>query len=176
MRRLLLALIVVLIAALFVVTWIPIRQARALWLAHHDAEAIAKAESWSRLHLWPAQYHQILAAAYLGSGRRAQAKPHLDAIGSPWISAVALKDIAAVRQNAVYLRLLRQPDGVAVGRVAMPQLPSSQRQILLGAGQAQAGYAGRGRRSLPWVQKGLIPGGCSRSDRGMSRFPGGEAP
>lgn len=94
MRRLLLALIVVLIAALFVVTWIPIRQARALWLAHHDAEAIAKAESWSRLHLWPAQYHQVLAAAYLGSGRRAQAKPHLDAIGSPWISALAKDDVA----------------------------------------------------------------------------------
>ena len=26
-----------------------------------------------------------------------------------------LKDVAAIRQNAVYLRLLRQPDGVAVG-------------------------------------------------------------
>lgn len=47
-----------------------------------------------------------------------------------------LKDVAAIRQNAVYLRLLRQPDGVAVGRVALPQLPSSRRQILLGAGRS----------------------------------------
>ena len=47
-----------------------------------------------------------------------------------------LKDVAAIRQNAVYLRLLRQPDGVAVGRVALPELPSSRRQILLGAGRS----------------------------------------
>ena len=47
-----------------------------------------------------------------------------------------LKDVAGIRQNAVYLRLLRQPDGVAVGRVALPQLPSSRRQILLGAGRS----------------------------------------
>jgi hypothetical protein len=47
-----------------------------------------------------------------------------------------LKDMASIRENAVYLRLLRQPDGVAVGRVAMPQLPSSRRQILLGAGRS----------------------------------------
>ena len=31
------------------------------------------------------------------------------------------------------LRLVRQPDGVAVGRTAMPHLPSSRRQILIGA-------------------------------------------
>ena len=47
-----------------------------------------------------------------------------------------LKDVAAIRQNAVYLRLLRQPDGVAVGRVALRDLPSSRRQILLGAGRS----------------------------------------
>jgi hypothetical protein len=48
----------------------------------------------------------------------------------------ALKDMASIRENAVYLRLLRQPDGVAVGRTALPQLPSSRRQILLGAGRS----------------------------------------
>lgn len=47
-----------------------------------------------------------------------------------------LKDVAGMRQNAVYVRLLRQADGVAVGRVALPQLPSSRRQILLGAGRS----------------------------------------
>jgi hypothetical protein len=47
-----------------------------------------------------------------------------------------LKDVASIRQNAIYLRLLRQPDGVAVGRVALPELPSSRRQILLGAGRS----------------------------------------
>ena len=47
-----------------------------------------------------------------------------------------LRDVFAVRKNAVYVRLLRQADGVAVGRAAMPRLPSSRRQILLGAGQS----------------------------------------
>ncbi|HJW93951.1 MAG TPA: penicillin-binding transpeptidase domain-containing protein [Thermoanaerobaculia bacterium] len=94
MKRLLAALVVVLIAALFAVTWIPVRQSRALWLAHHDGEAIGKAESWSRLHLWPAQYHQLLAAAYLEVGNHNAAKEHLAAIGSPWISAIAKDEVA----------------------------------------------------------------------------------
>jgi hypothetical protein len=45
-----------------------------------------------------------------------------------------LKDIFSVKHNALYLRLMRQADGVAIGRTAMPKLPSSRRQVLLGAG------------------------------------------
>jgi hypothetical protein len=45
-----------------------------------------------------------------------------------------LKDISSVRHNALYLRLMRQADGVAIGRTAMPKLPSSRRQVMLGAG------------------------------------------
>ena len=47
-----------------------------------------------------------------------------------------LRDVASFRHNALYLRLLRQPDGVAVGRTAMPYLPSSRRQVLLAAGRS----------------------------------------
>jgi hypothetical protein len=47
-----------------------------------------------------------------------------------------LRDISGVRRDAIYVRLLRQPDGVAVGRVAMDLLPSSRRQVLLGAGRS----------------------------------------
>lgn len=46
------------------------------------------------------------------------------------------RDVTAVRHDEVFIRLLRQPDGVAVGRVAMNQLPSSRRQVLLGAGRS----------------------------------------
>ena len=46
----------------------------------------------------------------------------------------ALQDLASLRHDALYLRLLRRPDGVAIGRTAMPQLPSSRRQVLMGAG------------------------------------------
>lgn len=47
-----------------------------------------------------------------------------------------LQDVAGVRRDAIYARLLRQPDGVAVGRSAMDLLPSSRRQVLLGAGRS----------------------------------------
>jgi len=45
-----------------------------------------------------------------------------------------LRDITGVRRDALYMRLLRQPDGVAIGRTAMPRLPSSRRRVLIGAG------------------------------------------
>jgi hypothetical protein len=48
----------------------------------------------------------------------------------------ALRDFTSVRQNAVYLRLIRQPDGVAIGRTALSKLPGSRRQMLLGAGRS----------------------------------------
>ncbi len=46
----------------------------------------------------------------------------------------ALRDLTGIRHDALYVRLLRQPDGVAIGRVAMPRLPSSRRRVMLGAG------------------------------------------
>ncbi len=94
MRRLVIALVFVLIASLFGVTWLPIRQSRELWLAHRDGEAIAKAESWSRLRFWPRQYHQILAVGYLDLGNRKAARPHLEAIGNVWISALPKIEVA----------------------------------------------------------------------------------
>ncbi len=47
-----------------------------------------------------------------------------------------LHDLAKIRDNALYVRLVRQPDGVAIGRTALQRLPSSRRQILLGAGRS----------------------------------------
>jgi hypothetical protein len=47
-----------------------------------------------------------------------------------------LDDATKIRENALYLRLLRQPDGIAIGRTAMPRLPSSRREVLMGAGRS----------------------------------------
>jgi hypothetical protein len=47
-----------------------------------------------------------------------------------------LKDVVAIKHNALYLRLVRRPDGVAVGRTAMPRLPSSRRLVLTDAGRS----------------------------------------
>ena len=46
----------------------------------------------------------------------------------------ALKDLLAIRHNAIYVQMLRKADGVAIGRTAMPHLPSSRREVLMGAG------------------------------------------
>jgi hypothetical protein len=47
-----------------------------------------------------------------------------------------LREMAAIRHDAVYVRLTRQPDGIAIGRTAMPNLPSSRREVLIGAGRS----------------------------------------
>jgi hypothetical protein len=47
-----------------------------------------------------------------------------------------IQDTADVRHDALYVRLLRTPDGVAIGHTAMPKLPSSKRQILIGSGRS----------------------------------------
>jgi peptidoglycan glycosyltransferase len=97
LRRLVLPLLialVVLIALLFAVAWIPLSRSRDAWLHGHDAAAIAGAEQWSRLHLWPAQYHQLLAAAYLTSGNTAAAREHLGGIGNIRFSIINKDDVA----------------------------------------------------------------------------------
>jgi membrane carboxypeptidase/penicillin-binding protein len=76
----------ILVALLVFVAWLPLRQARDAWRAGHDAEAIEIAEQWSRFHLWPSAYHQILAAAYLTAGNGAAARPHLQRMGGSFIA------------------------------------------------------------------------------------------
>jgi hypothetical protein len=97
LRRLVLPLLitlVILIALLFAVAWIPLTRSRDAWLHGHDAAAIAGGEQWSRLHLWPAQYHQLLAAAYLTSGNAAAAREHLGEIGNIRLSVIPKDEVA----------------------------------------------------------------------------------
>jgi hypothetical protein len=47
-----------------------------------------------------------------------------------------MRDLNAFRHDAVYVRMVRQGDGVAIGRTAMPNLPSSRREVLIGAGRS----------------------------------------
>ena len=97
LRRLVLPLLitlVILIALLFAVAWIPLARSRNAWLHGNDAAAIAGGEQWSRLHLWPAQYHQLLAAAYLTSGNTAAARAHLGGIGDIRLSVIPKDEVA----------------------------------------------------------------------------------
>jgi len=84
----------VLVALLFVVAWLPLRQGRDAWMRGRNAEAIAIGEKWSRLGLWPSQYHQLLAAAYLSAGRDAAASPHLGGIGAVQFSVIPKDELA----------------------------------------------------------------------------------
>jgi hypothetical protein len=65
-----------------------------------------------------------------------QAKPFLFTAQRIGDVFAVLKDLAAIRSNAIYLRLIRQADGVAIGRTAMADLPSSMRTVLMGAGRS----------------------------------------
>jgi hypothetical protein len=61
-----------------------------------------------------------------------------------------LRDISAIRHNALYMRLVRQPDGVAIGRTAMPNLPGSRRQVIMGAGRSNTtAYVSSTTKTLP---------------------------
>jgi penicillin-binding protein A len=92
----LLIALVILIALLFVVTWLPLKQGRDAWLRGDDAEAVAIGEKWSRFHLWPSQYHQLLAAACLTSGNTTAAREHFGGIGNIRLSVIP-KDAVARR-------------------------------------------------------------------------------
>ena len=73
----LLVALAILTALLFAVAFVPLANARDAWLRGRYPEAIATGEKWSALHLWPAHYDQLLAAAYLASGNEAAARPHI---------------------------------------------------------------------------------------------------
>jgi hypothetical protein len=61
-----------------------------------------------------------------------------------------LRDISAIRHDALYMRLVRQPDGVAIGRAAMPNLPGSRRQVIMGAGRSNTtAYVSSTTKSIP---------------------------
>src|SRR3954463_9763899 len=122
MRRTLLLLLIalgVLVAALFVVTWMPLRQARDAWRAGRDAEAIATGERWSRLHLWSSQYHQLLAAASLTSGSADGARPHVVALAGRRLLFNVLPEDEVARRlfaHGAYAEFLAYDAGVRAWR------------------------------------------------------------
>lgn len=93
---LLIAVLLVLVGLLAGVAWLPLAQARSKWRAGHAADAVRIAEEWSRLKLWRSQYHQLLAAAHLSSGHRADAQKYLDSLsrGWLWIPVVTKDEVA----------------------------------------------------------------------------------
>jgi len=99
LRRILMPLmvaLVILVALLAYVAWLPLQQAREAWRAGRNVEAIGKAQRWSQLHLWPSQYQQLLAAAYLSVGDSPGAAPHLASLSGTrlWLSLLPKEEVA----------------------------------------------------------------------------------
>lgn len=90
-------MILLVLGALFAgVAWLPLVQARSKWRAGQTAEAVAYAQEWSRLKVWRSQYHQLLAAAHLSAGQRADADKYLVPLrnGWLWIPVVSKDEVA----------------------------------------------------------------------------------
>ncbi|HEX7418660.1 MAG TPA: hypothetical protein VF505_02170, partial [Thermoanaerobaculia bacterium] len=106
----------VVLAALFAgVTWMPLRTARDEWRRGRFADAIAGAQRWSQMRMWPNQYHQILAIAYMSSKQDPIAQPHLDALrGETLMISLVPKDEVARRLFAQgdYTAFLRYDESV----------------------------------------------------------------
>lgn len=88
--------LLLLVALLFGVAFLPLRQARDEWRTSRTADAIVTANRWIRLRIWSRQYNQLLAASYLSTGNRNAAQPHLDALRGKkqWFSIVPKAEVA----------------------------------------------------------------------------------
>jgi hypothetical protein len=70
-----------------------------------------------------------------------------------------LNEIGAIQTDAMYVRLMRPPDGVAVGRTAMPNLPHSRRQALLESGRSDISILFSGAAKV--VPTGMVMSGSA---------------
>jgi hypothetical protein len=106
------------------------------YLPFHAEEAILPVEFELPRDLPDGQYQLIVSdwMRYLEDERTANPFK-FNAESMDELFAV-VRDVEAIRHDAVYVRLVRSADGVAVGHVEMPHLPSSQRQIMLGSGRS----------------------------------------
>lgn len=107
--------------------------------------------------LAPGEYTIAVSDLETYRGAEAEARPDRLAADSLEELLAVLREQTAMSVEAVYLRLGRDADGVAVGRTAMPRLPGSRRQMLGNAGVPElsdiAGAVSRVER-LPFVMSG----------------------
>jgi hypothetical protein len=103
---------------------------------YRAAEAIMPVELTLPRNIPEGQYQLVISDDQRFFEDEQQAKPFMFTAQRIGDVFAVLKDLAAIRSNAIYLRLIRQSDGVAIGRTAMADLPSSMRTVLMGAGRS----------------------------------------
>jgi peptidoglycan glycosyltransferase len=98
-RILFFSLVVILLAAaLPVLSWIQVRRAAGDWRTGRIGDALERAQSWSRLGIFSRQYEQVIAASLLGIGQSNQARSHLGALGGGGIWFPAIHDDEVARR------------------------------------------------------------------------------
>jgi hypothetical protein len=150
-----LAILSVLFAALAALAWWPLRRARAEWQAGRAAEAIAQANRWSALRMWPNQYRELLAAAHLSAGNAAAAKPYLDALRGRtlWISVVRKPVLA----NRMFARGMFD-DYIAYDTAVRERFEDDQAPLYRAAALAGANRIGEAEEALRAVDRSEVPG------------------
>ncbi|MGA7614673.1 MAG: penicillin-binding transpeptidase domain-containing protein [Thermoanaerobaculia bacterium] len=75
-----LAGVIIIVAAVYFLLGIPLRNAREEWMAGKSMDAVETLRPWSKLHLRSGDFDLEMAAAYLTAGSPHQAAPYLDAL------------------------------------------------------------------------------------------------
>lgn len=102
----------------------------------HGSDGVLRVELELPHDLPHGQYQLVISDAQRYFTDEQQSKPFRFMAESINDIFSVLKDVGGIRENAIYVRLLRHPDGIAVGHTALPHLPSSRREILLASGRS----------------------------------------
>ena len=176
-RRIVAPFIVVLIvlaALAAVVAWMPLRGARDAWRRGNYSEAVANAERWSSLHLWPSQYDQMLAASYLAAGNPGAAKPHLDRLATHtlWISMIPADEVA----QRLFARG-RYADFLAYDAAVHEREPARNTPVYRVAALAAMGRVDEAERDLQFLfRSGVEPQKTAALERAIAQRKSGSYP
>ena len=102
----------------------------------HGVETIVPVEMDLPRDLPHGSYQLVISDAQRYFADEQQSKPFRFLAEDIHDVFAVLNDVAAIRENAIYVRLLRRSDGVAIGHTALQRLPSSRREILLASGRS----------------------------------------
>jgi hypothetical protein len=102
----------------------------------HGSQGILRVELELPHDLPHGQYQLVISDAQRYFADEQQSKPFRFMAENINDVFSVLKDVCGIRENAIYMRLLRHPDGVAIGHTALQHLPSSRREIMLASGRS----------------------------------------
>lgn len=156
-RRFVVAALVAVVALLVLLWWglgVPLERAERHLIAGDARSAIDALHPWARLRLRPAQYEQLLSAAYLLEGEDEAAGRWLERAGGrrpAWFPAIAKQDLGEqFLARGMYEPFLRWDSAVRYRR------ESDQVKLYRAAAQLGAGAPGTARAILREIAPGAV--------------------